>query len=94
MDDVLDHIRTLHNSRDIHGYLSLLVSIRWERVFGMRWKENGNVDKGGKRSIKVCCLLNMGLAASGARRCFVWRRHASFLSVVIGKSKKEDGTAQ
>ncbi|KAJ7402806.1 hypothetical protein BTVI_83099 [Pitangus sulphuratus] len=37
MDDVLDHIRTLHDSRDLHGYLSLLVSTRGGRIFGMRF---------------------------------------------------------
>lgn len=57
MDDVLDHIRALHDSRDIHGYLSLLVSTRGERLFGMRWKENGNVykkKKGTQRCIGSC----------------------------------------
>lgn len=38
MDDVLDNICALHNSRDVHGYLSLLVSISWEQIFELKWK--------------------------------------------------------
>ncbi|KAJ6660595.1 hypothetical protein lerEdw1_017592, partial [Lerista edwardsae] len=32
MDDVLDHICTVHNSRDFHRHISLLVCIQSRRV--------------------------------------------------------------
>lgn len=44
--------------------------------------------QGEERDTKVRCHLSMGLAASGAQRCFVWRNHVSFLSTVIGKARK------
>lgn len=39
-------------------------------------------------SPRAHCLLNMGVAPSGAQRCFVWRSHVCFLSAVRKWKKK------
>lgn len=94
MDDVLDHIRTLHDSRDIHGYLSLLVSTRWERVFDMRWKENGYVYKGGKKGHKVALPPEHRLSSFRRVDKFCREEPCFLFQCCLRKSKKEDGTAQ
>lgn len=69
MDDVLDHICALHNSRDVHGHLSLLVSTTGEGVFDLGWKENGNVCKG-KREPKSSLSPEHGSSTFGCTEVF------------------------
>lgn len=93
MDDVLDHIRALHNSRDVHGYLSLLVSTRWERVFGMKWKANGNVCKG-KKGHKGALPPEHGVSSFRCTEVFRLEEPCFLSHYCRRKSKKEDRTAE